>query len=149
MVFLANMLSKMKKASPLGSRIAEVHNGSSLFTGDAGSGESNVRRWIIENDLARSHHRPAAEHLLQHRHRDLHLGPEQSQGREPQGQSAAHRRYRWFKPLRKNLGKKNCELGADDIGRICDAFLQHKEDEASKVFPNDAFGYWKITVERP
>jgi hypothetical protein len=50
MLFLANMLSKMKHNTPLGSRIAEVHNGSSLFTGDAGSGESNVRRWIIEND---------------------------------------------------------------------------------------------------
>ena len=50
LLFLANMLSKMKEATPLGSRIAEVHNGSSLFTGDAGQGESNIRRWIIEND---------------------------------------------------------------------------------------------------
>ena len=50
MMFLANMLSKMKQDTPLGSRIAEVHNGSSLFTGDAGQGESNIRRWIIEND---------------------------------------------------------------------------------------------------
>ena len=50
LLFLANMLSKMKDDTPLGSRIAEVHNGSSLFTGDAGQGESNIRRWIIEND---------------------------------------------------------------------------------------------------
>ena len=50
MLFLANKLSKMKQDTPLGSRIAEVHNGSSLFTGDAGQGESNIRRWIIEND---------------------------------------------------------------------------------------------------
>ena len=50
LLFLANMLSKMKHGTPLGSRIAEVHNGSSLFTGDAGQGESNIRRWIIEND---------------------------------------------------------------------------------------------------
>ena len=50
MLFLANMLSKMKHETRLGSRIAEVHNGSSLFTGDAGQGESNIRRWIIEND---------------------------------------------------------------------------------------------------
>jgi len=55
----------------------------------------------------------------------------------------------WFKPLRKNLGKKNCELAPDDIKRICDAFLQLKEDETSKIFPNEAFGYWKVTVERP
>ena len=50
MLFLANKLSKMKQETPLGSRIAEVHNGSSLFTGSAGQGESNIRRWIIEND---------------------------------------------------------------------------------------------------
>src|SRR2546425_705510 len=50
MLFLANMLAKMKQATPLGSRVAEVHNGSSLFTGDAGQGESNIRRWLIEND---------------------------------------------------------------------------------------------------
>ena len=50
MMFLANMLSKMKRDTPLGSRVAEVHNGSSLFTGDAGQGESNIRRWLIEND---------------------------------------------------------------------------------------------------
>jgi len=50
MLFLANMAAKMNHDTPLGSRIAEVHNGSSLFTGDAGQGESNIRRWIIEND---------------------------------------------------------------------------------------------------
>jgi type I restriction enzyme M protein len=55
----------------------------------------------------------------------------------------------WFKPLRKNLGKKNCRLETDDIQRICKAFLSMEESEQSKVFPNNAFGYWKITVERP
>jgi type I restriction enzyme M protein len=55
----------------------------------------------------------------------------------------------WFKPLRKNLGKKNCELSEDDIQRICDTFLAFKETEQSKIFPNQAFGYWKVTVERP
>jgi type I restriction enzyme M protein len=55
----------------------------------------------------------------------------------------------WFKPLRKNLGKKNCELAEDDIRRICDTFLAFQETEQSKIFPNDAFGYWKVTVERP
>ena len=55
----------------------------------------------------------------------------------------------WFKPLRKNLGKKNCELSAEDIQRICDTFLAFQETEQSKVFPNAAFGYWKVTVERP
>jgi type I restriction enzyme M protein len=55
----------------------------------------------------------------------------------------------WFKPLRKNLGKKNCELSDDDIQKICDTFLAFKETEQSKIFPNAAFGYWKVTVERP
>jgi type I restriction enzyme M protein len=55
----------------------------------------------------------------------------------------------WFKPLRKNLGKKNCELSEDDIKRICDSYLAFQETEQSKIFPNAAFGYWKVTVERP
>ena len=55
----------------------------------------------------------------------------------------------WYQPLRKNLGKKNCELSADDIQRICDTFLAFEETEESKIFPNQAFGYWKVTVEQP
>ena len=55
----------------------------------------------------------------------------------------------WFKPLRRNMGKKNCELAADDIQRICHAFLAFKETPQSKIFPNAAFGYWKVKVERP
>ncbi|HOY63953.1 MAG TPA: SAM-dependent DNA methyltransferase, partial [bacterium] len=55
----------------------------------------------------------------------------------------------WYKPLRKNLGKKNCELADEDIARICDVFLKFEETEQSKIFPNKAFGYWKVTVERP
>ena len=55
----------------------------------------------------------------------------------------------WYRPLRKNQGSKNCELSDEDIGRICDAFLAFKETEQSKIFPNEAFGYWKVTVERP
>jgi type I restriction enzyme M protein len=62
---------------------------------------------------------------------------------------ATHRRHQWFKPLRKNLGKKNCELSEEDIQRICDTFLAFEETEQSKIFPNAAFGYWKVTVERP
>jgi type I restriction enzyme M protein len=55
----------------------------------------------------------------------------------------------WYKPLRKNLGKKNCELSDEDISRICDTFLKFEETEQSRIFPNAAFGYWKVTVERP
>ena len=55
----------------------------------------------------------------------------------------------WHRPLRKNLGKKNCELGEADIARICETFLTFEESEQSKIFDNAAFGYWKVTVERP
>ncbi|HZK49202.1 MAG TPA: class I SAM-dependent DNA methyltransferase [Thermoleophilia bacterium] len=149
MLFLANMLSKMKQGTKLGSRIAEVHNGSSLFTGDAGQGESNIRRWIIENDWLEA---IVALPLNMFYNTGIATYIWVLSNRKPE-----HRRGRvqlidatqWFKPLRKNLGKKNCELSDEDIQRICDTFLAFKETEQSKIFPNAAFGYWKVTVERP
>jgi type I restriction enzyme M protein len=149
MLFLANMLSKMKHDTPLGSRIAEVHNGSSLFTGDAGQGESNIRRWIIENDWLESivalplnlfYNTGIATYIWVLTNRK----PEHRRGKV-QLIDATH----WFRPLRKNMGKKNCELAAEDIQRICDTFLSFQESEQSKIFPNAAFGYWKVKVERP
>ena len=149
MLFLANMLSKMKHGTKLGSRIAEVHNGSSLFTGDAGQGESNIRRWIIESDLLEA---IVALPLNMFYNTGIATYIWVLTNRKP-----AHRAGRvqlidatqWFKPLRKNLGKKNCELADDDIARICQTFLEFEETEQSKIFPNEAFGYWKVTVERP
>ena len=149
MLFLANMLSKMKAGTQLGSRIAEVHNGSSLFTGDAGQGESNIRRWIIENDWLEA---IVALPLNMFYNTGIATYVWVLTNRKP-----AHRRGKvqlidatpWFKPLRKNLGKKNCELSEADIQRICDTFLAFKKTEQSKIFPNAAFGYWKVTVERP
>ncbi|MCW2312733.1 type I restriction-modification system subunit M [Rhodoferax antarcticus] len=149
MLFLVNMASKMNHKSALGSRIAEVHNGSSLFTGDAGQGESNIRRWIIENDWL--------EAIVA-----LPLNLFYNTGIATyiwvlSNRKAAHRKgqvqlidaSQWFKPLRKNLGKKNCELSADDIARITQTFLGFEESPESKLFPNAAFGYWKVVVERP
>jgi type I restriction enzyme M protein len=63
--------------------------------------------------------------------------------------SKMKRATQWYRPLRKNLGKKNCELAEEDIGRICDVFLRFEESEQSRIFPNAALGYWKVTVERP
>lgn len=149
MLFLANMLSKMKRGTKLGSRIAEVHNGSSLFTGDAGQGESNIRRWIIENDwleaivalpLNMFYNTGIATYIWVLTNRK----PEHRRGKVQLIDAT-----RWNKGLRKNLGKKNCELADDDIARICDTFLKFDETEQSKIFPNAAFGYWKVTVERP
>ena len=149
MLFLANKLSKMKQDTPLGSRIAEVHNGSSLFTGDAGQGESNIRRWIIENDWLEAivalplnlfYNTGIATYVWVLTNRK----PEHRRGKVQLIDAT-----KWHRPLRKNLGKKNCELGGDDIARICDAHLAFEETEESKIFDNAAFGYWKVTVERP
>ena len=149
LLFLANMLSKMKHGTPLGSRIAEVHNGSSLFTGDAGQGESNIRRWIIENDWLEA---IVALPLNLFYNTGIATYIWVLSNRKPvhrQGKVQLIDATQWFKPLRKNLGKKNCELSDEDIQRICEAFLAFKETEQSKIFPNAAFGYWKVTVERP
>lgn len=149
MLFLVNLLSKMKQGTKLGSRIAEVHNGSSLFTGDAGQGESNIRRWIIENDwleaiialpLNMFYNTGIATYIWVLSNRK----PEYRKGKIQLIDATG-----WYQLLRKNLGKKNCELGEADIARICNTFLTFKETDQSKIFDNAAFGYWKVTVERP
>ena len=149
MLFLANMLAKMKHGNKLGSRIAEVHNGSSLFTGDAGQGESNIRRWIIENDWLEA---IVALPLNMFYNTGIATYIWVLSNRKPKhrkGKVQLIDATKWFKPLRKNLGKKNCELSDEDLQRICDAFLKFEETEQSKIFPNEAFGYWKVTIERP
>ena len=149
LLFLANMVSKMKHASALGSRIAEVHNGSSLFTGDAGQGESNIRRWIIENDWLEAvvalplnlfYNTGIATYVwvLSNRKAD-----------HRRGQVQLIDATKWFKPLRRNQGAKNCVLSAEDIERVCEAHHDFTATEQSKIFPNAAFGYWKVVVERP
>jgi type I restriction enzyme M protein len=149
MLFLANMAAKMNHSSALGSRIAEVHNGSSLFTGDAGQGESNIRRWLIENDWLEAivalplnlfYNTGIATYIWVLSNRKPH---------HRQGRVQLIDASQWFKPLRKNLGKKNCELSPEDIERISCTFLDFQETPESKIFPNAAFGYWKVTVERP
>jgi type I restriction enzyme M protein len=149
LLFLASMVSKTNEKTRLGSRIAEVHNGSSLFTGDAGQGESNIRRWIIENDwleaivalpLNMFYNTGIATYIWVLSNRKA----EHRQGKVQLIDATG-----WFKSLRKNLGKKNCELSAGDIKRICDTFAAFEETEQSKIFANEAFGYRKIIVERP
>lgn len=148
MMFLANLLSKMKETAR-GSRIAEVHNGSSLFTGDAGQGESNIRRWVIESDWLEAiialpnnmfYNTGIATYIwvLSNRKEARRRG-------KVQLIDATKR----FTPLRKNLGSKNAELGHADITTILDEFLAFEETGTSKIFPNEAFGYWKVTVDRP
>ena len=149
MMFLVNMLSKMKHDTPLGSRIAEVHNGSSLFTGDAGQGESNIRRWIIENDwleviialpLNMFHNTGIATYIWVLSNR---------KSPERRGKVQLIDATEWSTPRRKNLGQKNCDLSPANIKNIIDAYLAFQETEKSKIFRGETFGYWKITVERP
>jgi type I restriction enzyme M protein len=149
MLFLVNLLSKMKQATKLGSRIAEVHNGSSLFTGDAGQGESNIRRWIIENDwleaivalpLNMFYNTGIATYIWVLTNRK----PDHRRGKVQLIDATG-----WHQPLPKNLGKKNCELSDRDIAMICGTFLDFEESEQSKIFANDDFGYYKVTVDRP
>lgn len=149
LMFLVNKLAKMKKTSKLGSRIAQVHNGSSLFTGDAGQGESNIRRWIIENDWLEAiialpenifYNTGIATYVwvLTNRKSD-----------ERKGTVQLIDATAWYQPLRKNMGKKNCELSEINIQDICNLITRPEETEQSKIFPNEAFGYQKVIVERP
>lgn len=133
----------------LGSRIAEVHNGSSLFTGDAGQGESNIRRWIIENDWLEA---IVALPLKMFYNTDIATYVWVVTNRKPEyrrGKVQLIDATSWFEPLSKNLGKKNNALSEENINRICEVFLAFEETEQSRIFDNADFGYWKVTVERP
>jgi len=149
LMFLVNKLAKMKHGTRLGSRIAEVHNGSSLFTGDAGQGESNIRRWIVENDWLEAiialpenmfYNTPIATYIWV-------LSNRKTEARK--GKVQLIDATAWYEPLRRNLGKKNCQFNEAQIRTICDLILDPVETEKSKIFPNAAFGYWKVTVDRP
>ena len=149
LLFLLNNISKMKKDSPLGSRIAEVHNGSSIFTGDAGGGESNARRYMIENDLVEAiialpdnmfYNTPIGTFIwvLSNRKEDRRKGKIQLID------ATAMKSL-----IRKNLGDKNCELTPEIRKEIVRIFLEMEESDVSMVFDNAEFAYWTITVERP
>ncbi len=149
LLFLLNNVAKMKKDTPLGSRIAEVHNGSSIFTGDAGSGESNARRYMIENDLVEAiialpdnmfYNTPIGTYIW-----ILSNKKEERRKGKIQLIDATTMKY----PLRKNLGNKNCELTPEIRKEIVRIFLSMEENELSKVFDNEEFAYWSFVVERP
>ena len=149
MMFLANMLSKMKNDTASGSRIAEVHNGSSLFAGEPGGGESNIRRWIIENDWLE-----AIVALPQKMFYNTDIATyvwviTNRKATHRQGYIQLIDATKWFVPLHRNLGKKTCELSEANIEKITNTFIAFEETEQSKIFPNASFGYRKITIERP
>ena len=164
LLFLMDMVSKMKRLedSLLGSRIASVHNGSSLFTGDAGSGESNIRRYIIENDWL--------EAIIQLPNNLFYNTGITTYIWVLANHKAPNRRGKvqlidaseMYRKLRKNLGAKNCEFAPEHIEEITEIYLgmqpsppaplpvgEGSKKVISKVFDNRDFGYYKVTVERP
>jgi type I restriction enzyme M protein len=149
LLFLLNNVSKMKDATELGSRIAEVHNGSSLFTGDAGQGESNARRYMIERDLVE-----AIIALPNNMFYNTGIGTfiwvlsNRKEARR-KGKIQLIDATSIKSPLRKNLGQKNCELTEALRAQIMKLDFDFEENDYSKIFDNSAFGYWKVTVLRP
>lgn len=164
LLFLMEMVNKMKPLtqSPLGARIASVHNGSSLFTGDAGGGESNIRRYIIENDWL--------EAIIQLPNNLFYntgittyiwiLSNNKAENRK--GKVQLIDAGLMYQKLRKNLGNKNCEFSPEHIQEIVSVYTSmqpvernlhpYTKDEtgiAAKVFDNTDFGYYKVTIERP
>jgi len=159
LLFLMEMVNKMKptSSSAIGSRIASVHNGSSLFTGDAGGGESNIRRYIIENDLL--------DAIIQLPNNLFYNTGITTYIWLLSNNKAEHRRGKvqlidandLYSKLRKNLGDKNCELEPKHISKIMEVYEKFEEcDEevdgrkiSSKLFDNSDFGYYKVNIERP
>lgn len=149
MLFLANNMSRMVSDTELGTRIVEVHNGSSLFTGNAGSGASNLRQYIIENDLL--------EAIVAMPEKDFYntgigtyiwiVTNRKEERRKGKVQLIDATNIKT--PLRKNLGEKNCETNEENRAEIVRLLMDFKETEQSKIFSNKEFGYWQVTVERP
>lgn len=148
MLFLANNVSRMKNTE-LGTRIVEVHNGSSLFTGDAGSGNSNLRKYIIENDML--------EAIVAMPEKDFYntgIGTyiwivTNRKEKRRKGKVQLIDATAIKTPLRKNLGEKNCETNEADRAKILKLLMDFKETEQSKIFDNSEFGYWSVPLMKP
>lgn len=150
LMFVLHMLSKMKDTE-LGSRIASVHNGSALFTGDAGQGESEIRKYIIENDLLEAivalpndmfYNTGIPTYIFLFTNR-------KAKNRKGKVQLINATSEKFYYKMRKPLGKKRVEFSAEHIPVIEKMFLNFEENEYSKLFDNEDFGYAQITVNRP
>lgn len=151
LLFLLEMVDKMRNLdkSPQGSRIASVHNGSALFSGDAGGGESNIRRYLIEKDMV--------EAIIQLPNNLFYNTPITTYIWVLSNNKPTHRKGKvqlinaseMYTKRRKSLGKKNCDLDEDHIETIISLYMSLADEGVSKVFDNADFGYYKVTVERP
>ena len=149
LLFLQQMIARMKSETQGGSRVAIVMNGSPLFTGDAGSGESEIRRWILENDWLEAiialpndlfYNTGIATYiwvLTNHK------------AAERRGKVQLINASEFWLPMRKSLGSKRREISSEHIREITEIFQSFQPSEVSKIFDREDFGYRKITVERP
>jgi type I restriction enzyme M protein len=149
LLFLMNMVSKMKHNTELGSRIATVHNGSALFTGDAGGGESEIRKYIIENDWLECII-ALPKNIFYNTGIPTYIWIV-SNKKDPKrkGKVQLINAMELYEKLRKNLGQKNCEMKPAHIDTITNLYMDFVDSDISKIYPNEYFGYNKITVERP
>ncbi len=155
LLFILEMIDKMKPLDqqPQGSRVASIHNGSSLFTGDAGSGESNIRRYLVENDLV--------DAIIQLPNNIFYntgittyiwiltnKKPENRRGKVQLIDASQA-----FEKLRKNQGSRNCTITPDFQDQILKVYMDFVEQEdekvSSKIFDGDDFRYYNVTIERP
>lgn len=151
MLFLANNISKMKKNTELGSRIIEVHNGSSLFTGKAGQGPSNLRRYIFEQDLCEAIV-AIPENMFYNTGIGTYLWVLTNKKEEKRkGKAQLIDATSMKSTLRKNLGDKNCEMTEPLRRKVMELYMafEDADPEYSKVFPNEEFGYYQVDVNRP
>jgi type I restriction enzyme M protein len=148
-LFLQHMISKMKPAADGGSRIAIVFNGSPLFTGDAGSGESNIRKWIIENDWLEAIVGLPDQLFFNTGISTYVWIVTNRKAKKRRGKVQLINAVDLFQKMRKSLGDKRKELGEAHIREIVELYGEFRESERSKIFDNEDFGFRKITVERP
>lgn len=151
LMFLLHMLSKMKETKDGGSRVASVHNGSALFTGDAGSGESGIRQYIIENDLL--------ECIVQLPNDIFYntgiatyvwfISNVKEEKRKGKVQLINASSANFYQKMRKSLGSKRNELTTTHIKSIEELYFAFEENEYSKIFNNEDFGFYQITVHQP
>lgn len=149
LLFLQHMISKMKPVKEGGSRIAIVFNGSPLFTGDAGSGESDIRKWIIENDWLEAIV-GLPDQLFYNTGIYTYIWiVTNNKSKERKGKVQLIDAREYYEKMRKSLGNKRNEISDEQIEEIVDIYKSFRESDKSKIFSNDDFGYHKITVERP
>ena len=146
MLFIQHMISKMR---PEGSRLAIVFNGSPMFTGGAESGESEIRRWIIENDWLEGivamptemfYNTGIATYIWVVTNRKI---------KKRKGKVQLVDATSFFQKMRKSLGNKRSEMSVEHIAEVCRIYGEFAPGKQCKIFDNEDFGYWRVTVERP